>query len=154
MARPRIDIDKDAFETSCQNGAKLEELAAKLRCSPDTIERWCKRTYKKSFSEVRDFYKQALNLEIRDELRNRMYKSDKVLMYMANNMLGMSNDPARNKKDKADESKLEQTFDTINAVADKMAANVQFDPDFGKAEAQAETDEDTDHEEEEETEDA
>lgn len=52
MARPRKEIDKKQFETYCGLQCTLEEIADAFDCSSDTIERWCKRTYKAGFAEV------------------------------------------------------------------------------------------------------
>lgn len=52
MARPRIEIDERQFESLCTMQCTLEEIAGFFRCSEDTIERWCKRTYKIGFADV------------------------------------------------------------------------------------------------------
>ena len=52
MARPKIDIDQVQFEKLCEIQCTLTEIAGWFRCSEDTVERWCKRTYKESFAEV------------------------------------------------------------------------------------------------------
>lgn len=52
MARPRIEIDKKAFENLCKIQCTQEEIAEYFDCSPDTIDRWCKREYKENFAEV------------------------------------------------------------------------------------------------------
>ena len=52
MARPRKEIDKTEFEKLCGLQCKLDEIADFFDCSEDTIERWCKRTYKEGFAEV------------------------------------------------------------------------------------------------------
>ena len=43
MGRPRIEIDKEEFEKLCDIQCTLTEIAGWFRCSPDTIENWCKR---------------------------------------------------------------------------------------------------------------
>ena len=50
MGRPRIEIDKEEFEKLCDIQCTLTEIAGWFRCSPDTIENWCKREYKDTFS--------------------------------------------------------------------------------------------------------
>ncbi len=50
--RPRIEIDQGLFERLCEYQCTLEEIAGILKCSEDTIERWCKRTYEESFAEA------------------------------------------------------------------------------------------------------
>ena len=46
MARPKKEIHKDNFEKLCGIQCTLAEIAGFFECSEDTIERWCKRTYK------------------------------------------------------------------------------------------------------------
>lgn len=50
--RPRIAIDQSVFEDLCAMQCTLSEISGWFRCSEDTIERWCKRTYKQGFAEV------------------------------------------------------------------------------------------------------
>lgn len=50
--RPRINIDKEQFKKLCNLQCTLVEIAGFFDCSEDTIENWCKREYKKNFSEV------------------------------------------------------------------------------------------------------
>ena len=52
MARPRKEINQRQFETLCNYQCTLAEIAGVFDCSEDTIERWCKRTYKASFAEA------------------------------------------------------------------------------------------------------
>ena len=49
--RPRIEIDKQDFIKYCRIQCTLEEIAYLLNCSEDTVERWCKRTFKLGFAE-------------------------------------------------------------------------------------------------------
>lgn len=50
--RPRKEIDQSEFEKLCGLQCTLDEIAGWFACSPDTIERWCRRTYKDTFAEV------------------------------------------------------------------------------------------------------
>lgn len=52
MSRPRIKIEKRDFEKLCEMLCTLEEIAGFFECSSDTIERWCKREYGKSFADI------------------------------------------------------------------------------------------------------
>ena len=45
-------IDRRQFETLCGIQCTEEEICAVFDVSKDTLLRWCKRTYKKSFAEV------------------------------------------------------------------------------------------------------
>lgn len=52
MARPKKQIDRHQFEQLCILQCTLEEMCGFFGCCTDTLESWCKRTYKKNFSEV------------------------------------------------------------------------------------------------------
>ena len=45
-------IDRRQFETLCGIQCTEEEICAVFDVSKDTLLRWCKRTYKKSFADV------------------------------------------------------------------------------------------------------
>lgn len=50
--RPRIQIDEEQFKGLCNIQCTLSEIANWFKCSEDTIENWCKRTFKLTFSEA------------------------------------------------------------------------------------------------------
>lgn len=50
--RPRIEIARELFEDLCAIQCTQEEIAAVCHCSPDTLERWCKREYGEKFAVV------------------------------------------------------------------------------------------------------
>ncbi len=52
MGRPKIEIPKDEFEKLCAIWCTLNDIAGWFDCSPDTIERWCKRTYGETFADT------------------------------------------------------------------------------------------------------
>lgn len=52
MARPRKEIDQGQFEKLCALQCTEEEICGFLDVCTETLNSWCKRTYKKSFSEV------------------------------------------------------------------------------------------------------
>lgn len=52
MARPKAQIDKDQFEKLCSMFCSQIEIADFFNVTDDTIQNWCKRTYKLGFSEV------------------------------------------------------------------------------------------------------
>lgn len=52
MARPRKEIKQDEFEKLCSLQCTKAEISGFFNVSEDTIERWCKRTYKESFAVV------------------------------------------------------------------------------------------------------
>jgi len=53
IGRPEVKIEKEDFEKLCSMQCTLVEIAGFFDCSEDTIENWCKKTYRgQTFSEV------------------------------------------------------------------------------------------------------
>ena len=52
MARPSKEIDKIQFEKLCGLQCTKEEICGFLDITDKTLDKWCKRIYKLSFSEV------------------------------------------------------------------------------------------------------
>lgn len=50
--RPQIKIDKTAFEKLCSLQCTKEEICGVLGITEKTLDRFCKREYKQSFSQV------------------------------------------------------------------------------------------------------
>lgn len=65
MGRPQIEIDKNNFESLCNLQCTLTEIAGFFKCSIDTIERWCERTYNESFAETYKKYSQNGKISLR-----------------------------------------------------------------------------------------
>ena len=65
MARPRTEIDKKQFENLCGLQCTLEEICGWFDVCSDTLETWCKRTYKRSFSEVFAQKRGAVKISLR-----------------------------------------------------------------------------------------
>lgn len=52
MARPRKEIDRKQFENLCGMQCTQQEICDWFDVCEETLNSWCKRTYKKGFSEV------------------------------------------------------------------------------------------------------
>lgn len=52
MARPRKEIDQKQFENLCGLHCTQAEICDWFEVCEDTLNSWCKRTYKEGFSEV------------------------------------------------------------------------------------------------------
>lgn len=52
MARPHKEIDQKNFESLCGLQCTLEEICGFFGVTDKTLDGWCKRTYRQSFSEV------------------------------------------------------------------------------------------------------
>ena len=65
MARPKKKIEKEIFEKLCKYQCTLYEISGIFDCSPDTVQRWCKRTYKTTFSEIYKIHSAAGKVSLR-----------------------------------------------------------------------------------------
>lgn len=120
MARPQKEINQKTFEYLCSIMCTLAEIAGAFECSEDTIERWCKRTYKDEsgkpigFAEV--FKRKSANGKI--SLRRVQFRlaenSPAMAIFLGKNYLGQ--------KDNIEESndeimkKLDETLSNIKGV--------------------------------------
>lgn len=68
--RPKLILNQDLFEDLCRIQCTEAEIASLLKCSVDTLERWCKRIYSKTFAEA---YKR-LSDGGKESLRRAQYK--------------------------------------------------------------------------------
>lgn len=108
--RPKKEIDKKVFEGLCRIQCTEEEIADAFECDVDTVNNWCKRTYKKCFSEV---FKQKRG-QGKVSLRRMQWKSAEggnvtMQIWLGKNLLGQ-----------VDKQEIEQTNNspiTINVSA-------------------------------------
>lgn len=91
--RPKKQIDKEQFEKLCGLQCTLDELCCYFDCNTDTLEKWCKKTYKMNFSEV--FKKKRGNGKIslrRKQFEVAMSGNPTMLIWLGRNMLNQTND--------------------------------------------------------------
>ena len=69
MARPRKKINRKQFESLCAIQCTQAEICSVLDVCEDTLLKWCKETYKMSFSEI---YKQKRELGCMSLRRKQM----------------------------------------------------------------------------------
>lgn len=74
MGRPRKEIDLEQFKKLCGLQCTLAEIAGWFDCSEDTIENWCKRELKCSFSDAHKKFGAAGLMSLR---RNQFRLSEK-----------------------------------------------------------------------------
>ena len=94
--RPPIPIDKEKFEYLLQCGCTQKMIAGYFAlehgsCSEDTIERWCKRTYGKSYYEVSLLYKDGGKSRLlMKQMEVALNGSEKMLIWLGRVRLGQS----------------------------------------------------------------
>ena len=105
--RPRIEISQEQFEKLCELQCTLGEIAGYFRCSEDTIQRWCKRTYKESFAVVYDKKREVGKISLRRMQWQLAEKNATIAIWLGKQYLGQRDEQrieiARDKKqDKLD----------------------------------------------------
>ncbi len=88
MARKRIEIDQKEFEKLCELQCSLMEVASWFRCSEDTIQRWCKRTYKQTWTEVFETYRGHGLIRIRRIQMQLAETSPQMAIWLGKQYLG------------------------------------------------------------------
>lgn len=121
MARPRKPIDQKQFEKLCALQCTEEEIASVLDVCTDTLEAWCKRTYKKRFSEV---FREKRNVGKVSLRRNQMKLSETnptMAIWLGKQYLGQ-----RDKQEEEVQAEMQavlQNIQTLQFIASTPAAN-------------------------------
>ena len=94
MGRPRKVIDADQFEKLCGIHCTLSDIAGFFDCSEDTIERWCKETYRNeageplTFAEAYKLYSAVGNVSLRRLQFKHAEKSPGMAIFLGKQYLG------------------------------------------------------------------
>lgn len=94
MARPHKKIDQKSFESLCGLQCTLEEICSFFDCCSDTLETWCKRTYKQGFSEVFRQKRGAGKISLRRAQFRLAEKNANMAIWLGKNYLGQSDAPS------------------------------------------------------------
>ena len=87
MARHRKEIDKTQFENLCGLQCTLLEIASFFDCSHDTIERFCKREYDDTFTNVFNKYASRGKISLRRNQFALSKKSATMAIWLGKQML-------------------------------------------------------------------
>lgn len=90
MARPVIEIKKEQFESLCNLQCTLDEIAGFFKCSHDTIERWCKKTYGEGFAYIYKVYSQNGKISLRRLQFKLAEKSYAMAIWLGKQYLGQT----------------------------------------------------------------
>ena len=88
--RPSISIDKKLFETLCGLQCTRDEIANCLKCCKDTLEKWCKAEYGKTFSLVFNEKRAGGKVSLRRMQWKLAEKSPAMAIFLGKNYLGQS----------------------------------------------------------------
>ena len=85
-----MDLDKKLFETLCGLQCTREEIAGCLNCCSDTLEKWCRREYGKSFSAVFEEKRSRGKVSLRRMQWKMAEKSPAMAIFLGKNYLGQT----------------------------------------------------------------
>lgn len=118
MARPKKEIDFDAFRKLCAIQCTLSEIASFFECSEDTIERWCKRELRMSFAEAFKKHSEKGKISLRRTQFKLAETSTAMAIFLGKNYL--------NQSDKVFVNAPEQSS-AIEQVAKLLLLNKKFE---------------------------
>ena len=117
MARKKIEIDLEQFKKLCNLQCTLKEIAGFFDCSEDTIERWCKRTFKKRFNEVFNDYSAQGKISLRRSQFKLAEKSAAMAIWLGKQYLGQRDKDITDALDKGN-GVLESLLELKNGKGD------------------------------------
>lgn len=90
MARPKKEIDKTDFEKLCALQCTQEEICSWFDVTDKTLQSWCKRTYKKGFSEVYAKKREKGKISLRRAQFRLAEKNAAMAIFLGKNYLGQT----------------------------------------------------------------
>ena len=113
--RPKKEIDKVKFEKLCGMQCTLKEIAGFFDCSEDTIERWCKDTYKAIFADVFKIHSASGLISLRRTQFKLAEKSAAMAIFLGKQYLHQSDKIEMETNVISDETRCE-----INTLVDEL----------------------------------
>lgn len=95
MARPHKEIDTDNFKKLCGMQCTLSEIAGFFDCCEDTIENWCKRALKQSFSDAYKKYSASGKISLRRAQFRLAEKDAAMAIWLGKQYLGQRDEDLR-----------------------------------------------------------
>lgn len=114
--RPKIQIDQKSFEELCKMQCTEMEIAGFFGCSDETLNKWCKKTYKKTFQECFEVFRQGGKASLRRTQWLMAEHNAAMAIFLGKNYLGQSDDPQKYAKDETTEDKLGRFIDVLTDV--------------------------------------
>lgn len=91
--RPKKNIDQNQFESLCVLQCTLDEICGWFGVCSDTLESWCKRTYKMNFSEVFKQKRGVGKISLRRSQWRLAKKNANMAIWLGKQYLGQSDTP-------------------------------------------------------------
>lgn len=121
--RKNIEIDKTKFEKLCALQCTLDEISGFFDCSEDTIERWCKRTYKKGFAEVFAIKRASGKLSLRRSQMKMAETNPTMAIWLGKQYLGQRDNKDVVVKQVIEQEQIDEVEELINGFNSETAAD-------------------------------
>lgn len=92
MARPKKEINKKEFEKLCGLQCTKKEMCCFFDITDKTLESWCKRTYKKGFSEIFEEKRGLGKISLRRNQFRLAEKNANMAIWLGKQYLGQKDD--------------------------------------------------------------
>lgn len=93
MARPQKEIDKKQFESLCGLQCTRDEICGWFDVTAKTLDRWCKQTYRESFSTVFQQKRSTGKISLRRRQWRLAEKNANMAIWLGKQYLGQSDRP-------------------------------------------------------------
>ena len=91
--RPKKVINQKLFENLCGIQCTEAEICGVLECSADTLNRWCKRTYKMTFADTYKSKSQVGKSSLRRAQWKLAEKNASMAIWLGKQYLGQRDEP-------------------------------------------------------------
>lgn len=131
--RPKIQIDQKSFEELCKMQCTELEISGFFGCSDETLNKWCKKTYKKTFQECFEVFRQGGKASLRRTQWLMAEHNAAMAIFLGKNYLGQADDPQKYAKDETTEDKLGRFIDVLTdaITSDTDTTDTADDTDGG-----------------------
>lgn len=111
MGRPQKEINKEQFEELCKMQCTLDEIAGFFKCSPDTIQNWCKKEYEEIYSVVYKKYAQDGRISLRRaQLKSALGGNVTMQIWLGRQLLGQTDKQVLSLDTEEENKKLAKEF--------------------------------------------
>lgn len=134
MVRPRKKINRKQFESLCAIQCTQAEICSVLDVCEDTLLKWCKETYKMSFSEI---YKQKRELGCmslrRKQMELALSGNPAMQIFLGKNLLHQSDNPVQDKIRLKEIELREKEFELKERLLNKQLEDINSQSDVAQA---------------------
>lgn len=129
--RPCIVIDKDQFEELCKMQCTELEICSWFGCSDETLNKWCKKTYKKTFRDTFAEKREGGKISLRRSQWNLAQTNPSMAIFLGKNYLGQCDDPRKYDREETTEDKIDRFIDILSDTLMSNVSDSSDDADSG-----------------------